>query len=151
MPTVSDYCSHEPISARRDFSLLDTARLMRDHHVGSVMVVDEDAQGIRRPIGILTDRDLVVGVLAQTDRQLHLVRVDDVMTLNPVTAKETDDLSDTLMSMRANGIRRVPVVSDEGALVGVLSFDNLLDYIEDQVSDLARLVTRERRRERRVP
>ena len=150
MPTVSDYCNHEPISARRDFSLLDAAGLMRDNHVGCVVVVEENAQGVRRPVGILTDRDIVVGVLAQTDRQLHLVRVDDVMTVNPVIAKESDDLSDTLMTMRANGVRRVPVVSDNGALAGVLSFDDLLDYIEDEVRDLARLVTRERRRERRL-
>lgn len=150
MPTVNDYCNHDPISARRDFSLLEAAGLMRNNHVGCVVVVEESADGIARPIGILTDRDIVVGVLAQTDRQLHLVRVDDVMTVNPVIAKASDDLSDTLMTMRANGVRRVPVVSEDGGLVGVLSFDDLLDYVEDAVRDLARLVTRERRRERQL-
>jgi CBS domain-containing protein len=147
MPRVSDYCSQEAITVKRGYSLLETAQLMRDQHVGCVVVVDEDPTG-KRPVGILTDRDIVVGVLAQTDRQLHLIRVDDVMTRNPVQAKATDDLSDTLMVMRARGIRRMPVVSSEGTLAGVLSFDDILDYIQDEVSDLARLVGRERRRER---
>jgi CBS domain-containing protein len=123
---------------------------MRDRHVGCVVVVEDGAGGVQRPIGILTDRDIVVGVLAQTDRQLHLVRVDDVMTKEPVQVKDTDDLSDTLMTMRAKGVRRVPVVSAQGSLVGVLSFDDILDYIQDEVSDLARLVGRGRRREQRV-
>jgi CBS domain-containing protein len=150
MPSVNDYCSHEPITVKREFGLLDAAGLMRDQHVGCVVVVERTAGGGQRPIGILTDRDIVVGVLAQTDRQLHLVRVDDVMTPNPVQAKETDDLSDTLMTMRAKGIRRMPVVSAAGELVGVLSFDDILEYIRDEVGDLARLVGREQQHERRV-
>lgn len=147
MPTVNDYCNREPITVKGDEGLLDAAALMRENHVGSVVVVADAPDGSRRPIGILTDRDIVVRVLAQTDRQLHLVRVDDVMTPNPVVVRDTDDLSDTLMTMRAKGIRRLPVVSPQGGLVGVLSFDDILDYIEDEVSDLARLVSRERRHE----
>jgi CBS domain-containing protein len=150
MPSVKDYCNREPITVTREFGLLDAAALMRDNHVGCLMVVQRTEHGGRRPIGILTDRDIVVGVLAQTDRQLHLVRVDDVMTPNPAQAKETDDLSDTLMTMRAKGIRRMPVVSAGGDLVGVLSFDDILDYLRDEVNALAGLVSREQRHERQV-
>jgi CBS domain-containing protein len=150
MPSVSDYCNHEPITVKRESGLLDAAGLMREHHVGCVVVAERTPGGGHRPVGILTDRDIVVGVLAQTDRQLHLVRVDEIMTPNPALARETDDLSDTLMTMRAKGIRRMPVVSAAGELVGVLSFDDILDYIRDEVDDLALLVGRERQHERRV-
>ena len=149
MPCVSDYCSPDAITVTPGFGLLETAKLMRDRHVGCVVVVENAPLGAR-PIGILTDRDIVVGVLAQTDRQLHLLHVDDVMTRDPQLAKGSDDLSDTLMTMRAKGIRRVPVVSTEGALTGLLSFDDVLDYVRDEVADLARLVGRERRREQRT-
>ncbi len=147
MPKVSEYCNHEPVTAKGSYGLLDAAGLMRDNHVGSVIVVEE-SRGIRRPIGILTDRDIVVEVLAQTDRQLHLVRVDDVMTTAVVQVQDTDDLSDAIVTMRAKGIRRVPVVSSNGSLVGVLSFDDVLDYVRDELNDLTHLVGRERSRER---
>lgn len=150
MPSIIDYCSQKPITVKRDYGLLDAAASMRDNHVGCLIVVDDGPDGTRRPIGILTDRDIVVRVIAQTDRQLHLVRVDDIMTPNPLLVQDTDDLSDTLMTMRARGVRRVPVVSATGSLVGLLSFDDILDLIQDEVSDLAHLVGRERRRERRV-
>jgi CBS domain-containing protein len=150
MPTVNDYASHEPVTVSPEDGLLEAASRMRDQHVGCVVVVRKAQEGAGRPVGILTDRDIVVGVLAQSDRQLHLVRVDDVMTKDPVTVKDTDDLSDTLMTMRAKGVRRVPVVSARGDLVGLLSFDDILDYVQDEVTDLARLIGREQRRERRV-
>jgi CBS domain-containing protein len=147
---VNDYCNHSPVTVTRQDGLLDAASLMRDKHVGSVVVVERADGGIRRPIGILTDRDIVVGVLAQTDRQLHLVRVDDIMTPHPALAKDTDDISDTLLTMRTKGIRRLPVVSATGDLVGLLSFDDILEYVEEEVSDLARIVSRERRREQQT-
>jgi CBS domain-containing protein len=150
MPTVNDYCNHDPITVKREYSLFDAAGLMRDHHVGCVLVTEMAAGGVHRPVGILTDRDIVVGAVAQTDRPLHLVRVEDVMTPDPVLVNQKDDISDVLMTMRAKGIRRMPVVSDTGSLVGVLSFDDVLDYVQDEVSDLARLVGREQRRERHV-
>jgi CBS domain-containing protein len=150
MPTVNDYCNHSPVTVTRRDGVIDAASLMRDKHVGCVVVVERGEGGTSRPVGILTDRDIVVGLLAQTDRQLHLVRVDDIMTAQPVLAKDTDDLSDTLLKMRAKGIRRLPVVSETGALVGLISFDDLLEYVQEEVSDLARLVSRERHREQQT-
>lgn len=150
MPTVKDYCNHDPVTVKREYNLFDAASLMRDNHVGCVVVVDMKPGGVHHPAGILTDRDIVVGVLAKTDRQLHLLRVDDVMTRDPVVARESDDISSVLMTMRAKGIRRIVVVSDSGSLAGVLSFDDVLDYVQDEVSDLSRLIGREQRRERRL-
>lgn len=150
MPTVNDYCNHDPVTVKREYGLLDAASLMRENHVGCVVVTEMGVGGVHRPIGILTDRDIVVGVVAQTDRQLHLLRVDDVMTADPALAKASDDVSEALMTMRVKGIRRLPVVSETGSLVGLLSFDDILDYVQDQVSDLAHLIGREQRHERQL-
>ena len=147
MPTVNEYLSSDPVTVRGTEGLLDAARRMRELHVGCLVVVDNGPNGRLYPTGILTDRDIVVGVVAQTDRQLHLVRVDDVMSRRLVVAKETDDLGATLRRMRKAGVRRVPVVNEQGELRGLLSLDDILEHIEDEVRDLAELVGRGRERE----
>jgi predicted transcriptional regulator len=119
---------------------------MRELHVGCLVIV-EGAAGEHRPIGILTDRDIVVGVLAQTDQKLHLLRVDDVMTRKLVLAREDDDLDEVLRRMRAKGVRRLPVVDSRGVLTGVVAADDILEHVKEQVDTLAALIGRERRRE----
>lgn len=147
MPTVNEYMSFDPVTARGGEGLLDAARRMRELHVGCLVVVDDGPPGKARPIGILTDRDIVVGVLAQTDQKLHLLRVDDVMTAKLVLVRESDDLDEALRRMRSSGVRRVPVIDAEGALKGILAFDDVLQHVEIQIGALASLIGRERRRE----
>jgi CBS domain-containing protein len=150
MPIVNEYMSSDPVTVHGREGLLDAARRMRALHVGCLVVVEDGPRGKPRPVGMLTDRDIVVGVLAETDQKLHLVRVDDVMTRRLVLARETEDLDEVLRRMRGAGVRRVPVVDAEGALKGLLSFDDILQHIEEQVGALASLVGRERRREEAV-
>lgn len=149
MPTVNEYMSSDPVTARGGEGLLDAARRMRELHVGCLIVVD-GASGEHRPIGILTDRDIVVGVLAQTDQKLSLVRVDDVMTRNLVLARENDDLDEVLRRMRMKGVRRVPVVDSLGILKGVVALDDVLEHVREQIDTIAALIGRERNREESV-
>lgn len=146
MPIVADYSTMEPVTVTPLTSLLDAAVRMRDEQVGCLVVVSEEPRGGERPIGILTDRDIVLGALAQRDRPLHLVQVGEVMTPDPVCVQQTDDISDVLVTMREKGVRRLPVVAHTGAIIGVLSFDDVLEYVADEVRDLALLVACERRR-----
>jgi CBS domain-containing protein len=118
---------------------------MRDQHVGNLVVVDERELG-RVPIGIVTDRDLVLEVLA-TGRDAHTAKVSDVMTRDPVTIEDTMDVEHGLERMRKHGIRRLPVVDRSGSLVGILTLDDVLELLEEQVSGLVRLVVQEQRRE----
>jgi CBS domain-containing protein len=147
MPTVNEYYSSDTVTARGGEGLLDAARRMRELHVGCLVVVEDGLHGTKYPTGILTDRDIVVGVLAQADQKVHLLRVDDVMTRNLVLAKDTEDLDEALRRMRRAGVRRVPVVDTNGALRGLLSFDDILEHVEEQVGALTKLIGRERERE----
>jgi CBS domain-containing protein len=148
MPTVNQYMSSDPVTARRGEGLLEVASRMRELHVGSLVIVDGPANE-RRPIGILTDRDIVVGVLAQTDQKLDILCVDDVMTSELVVAREDDDLDEVLRRMRAKGVRRMPVVDSRGVLKGVVAADDILEHVREQVGALAALIGRERNREER--
>lgn len=150
MPTVNETMSFDPVTARGGEGLLDAARRMRELHVGCLVVVEDGPRDTARPVGILTDRDIVVGVLAQTDQKLHLLRVDDVMTRNLVLVRESDDLDEALRRMRSSGVRRVPVIDAGGALKGLLSFDDVLQHVEIQIGALTGLIGRERRREEAV-
>lgn len=129
-------------------SVIEAARLMRDRHVGCVIVTaDAAADGV--PQGILTDRDIVVAVLA-LNLDPEEVSVGDVMSPGPHTVGAGDTRAEALEIMRAKGVRRLPVVDTDGRLVGIVSADDLLGLVADEVSSLARLVSREQRREREV-
>ena len=143
--SIGEVCNREVVIATPEESILDTARLMRDHHVGDVVVV-ENRLGATVPVGILSDRDIIVEVLAK-EVPLGAVNVGDVMSSGLLVANEKDPILDTIKRMRARGVRRVPVVDDNGALVGILAFDDLVDLIAEQLSDLVGLLSSEMRHE----
>ncbi|MFZ0257534.1 MAG: CBS domain-containing protein [Gammaproteobacteria bacterium] len=92
-----------------------------------------------KPVGIITDRDLVVEVMA-TGVDFERVSVGDVMSFELMTAGENDGIWDTVHRMRSKGVRRIPVVDAQGALVGILSMDDPLDFLVEELSDLIRWI-----------
>jgi CBS domain-containing protein len=144
--TVGKVCNREVVFVHRHTSIPEAAQLMREHHVGDLVVVDEK-NGKRIPVGILTDRDIVIEIIAE-GIDMGVVTVDDIMSQKLVTANENDDMLDTIKMMRLKGIRRLPIVGADGALAGILSVDDLIDLFSEQLTDLARLIVREQMREK---
>ena len=145
---VGEICNREVVVVEPGAAIQEAARLMREHHVGC-LVVAEAREGRTVPVGMLTDRDLVVELLAM-DLDPDTVSVGDVMSPDPVVAYEEDRLWDVLRRMRIEGVRRLPVVDREGALQGILALDDLLELLAGELAELARVVLRERRREELV-
>lgn len=145
--SVGEFCNREVVIARRDESALQAARLMRHHHVGDLVVVDE-RDGRRVPVGILTDRDLVMEVLAE-DLGGRALTVGDIMHTDLLLADEDQELMDTVKQMRDRGVRRVPVVDQQGKLQGILALDDVVELVAEQLTDLVKLIGREQRQERR--
>jgi CBS domain-containing protein len=119
---------------------------MREHHVGDVVVVEE-RHGRRFPVGILSDRDIVVEVLAE-DLAPEAVDIGDLMSADLLTAREGDALLDAIKRMKERGVRRLPVVDEAGALVGILALEDLIELIGEQLMDLVGLLNAELRHER---
>ena len=140
---VGEICNRTVVIAERGNSIEQAAGLMREHHVGDVVVVDE-RNSRRIPVGVLTDRDIVVEVLAK-GIDPRAVSVGDIMSLDLVTASEGDDFVDTIEAMRAKRVRRVPVVGQNGGLVGILAADDMIDPLAETLTDIAKLVHRERK------
>jgi len=126
-------------------SIVDAAKEMREHHVGDVIVVDRD-DGRAVPLGIITDRDVVLSVVAD-ERDPRALGVSDVMGPELVTAMEHEELADVLRRMRRHAVRRVPVVDAMGSLVGVLSVDDALAEMSDELADLTAISLDQMRRE----
>lgn len=145
---ASEYCNRDVVIVEAEDSLRGAIQLMRKHHVGDVVVVEQVA-GANTPVGILTDRDLVLEVLAQ-DINIDSVTVGDVMSDQLVTVTEDTGLDETLDVMRAHGIRRLPVIDRSGNLQGIISIDDVLEVLADQVQKLAILIKTEQRRERHI-
>lgn len=143
---VSEICNREVVYALRDNSTLEAARLMRQHHVGDLVVV-EDRGGARIPVGIVTDRDLVVEIIA-TELDPSAISVGDVMLPDLAVVKDDVGLFESIQYMRAVGVRRMPVVNASGGLVGILALDDLLELLAEEMSALARLVKHEQKKER---
>ncbi len=140
---VGAACKGNVITVREFDELTAAAQIMRDKHIGYLVVAEPNvADGTIRPVGVLTDRDIVVGVVARQVDPRSL-RVGDVMTRQPVVVEEGDSLEGALGDMRRIGVRRLPVVSRAGQLVGVLSLDDVLDVVARQMAAMSGSITNE--------
>ncbi len=142
---VREVCNREVIIIDREGSIREAAGLMRKYHVGDVVVVEEKNEE-RVPVGILTDRDIVLEFIA-LDVDIDSVTVGDAMSFELITAREEDDVMETIKQMRHKGVRRIPVVNNRGGLEGILAVDDLIEVLSEQLTDLARLVMGEQQRE----
>jgi CBS domain-containing protein len=146
--SIGELCNRDVVITQKDSSVQAAAQLMRTHHVGDLVVVEE-RDDRRVPIGILTDRDIVIEVIAEKV-DMETVAIGDVMSFDLVTVQEDDDIFDTIELMRIKGIRRVPVVDSQGGLVGILAVDDLIDVVAEMLWDVAGLIVQEQKRERRA-
>jgi CBS domain-containing protein len=137
--TAGDICIREVVFADPGMMLAEAARLMRRHHVGSLVVVEERSPSLRLVAGMITDRDIATAVVA-ADRDPHAFRVGDVMSRDVVTAREQDSLLDVLAAMRRKRVRRVPVTGPRGELVGIVTVDDVLGIVAEQMQALAAAV-----------
>jgi len=142
---IGEICNREVVYAARDTTVQAAAKLMRHYHVGSLVVIDEFG-GKRIPVGIVTDRDIVVEVDA-TELDPKVMTIGDIMTSQLATVPESEGLLETMEVMRAKGVRRLPVVGGEGQLVAIVTIDDLLEILAEELTDLTRIVSKEQARE----
>ena len=138
-------CSRKPITVRGSDDLTRAAQLMREKHIGYLVVVDSEAAAQSpRPVGVLTDRDIVIAVVAREADPREL-KVGDIMAQPPVTVGVSEPVEKALREMRRIGVRRLPVVGKRGELVGILSLDDVLEVLAMDLQYIAGSVRHERR------
>lgn len=143
--TIGDLSRRNVVCIGEESGLKEAAGLMRSKHVGSLVVIHHAERG---PVvtGILTDRDIAIVAVAR-DFDPQTLRVADVMTPDPITAHPEDSLLTVMQLMKTHGVRRVPLTTLDGMLVGIVSFDDLLQAIAEDLQTLVQAIAGEWRQE----
>lgn len=143
--TIGSICNREVITVNRESTALNAAKLMRQYHVGDVIVVEAKGE-VSVPVGIVTDRDIVVELVA-TELNCNVLTAGDIMVTNLAVIHENAGIYDAIRTMTAKGVRRLPVIDDEGGLIGIVTLDDLILLLAKEFGTLAKLVTREQNNE----
>ncbi|HEY7671651.1 MAG TPA: CBS domain-containing protein [Gammaproteobacteria bacterium] len=146
--TVGNLCNHNVATVGSDATVAEAARRMREAHVGD-LVVTEQRNGLTVPIGMITDRDLVIEVLA-AGVEPGALAIRDLMSRDIVTVHEDNGLEFALSEMRRRGLRRVPVVDAKNALIGILSVDDVIDHLARLLGHVADAYRIERHTEQKM-
>lgn len=141
---VKDISTNFAVHIAPESSVRDAARLMRERHVGALVVVEHP--GPKQPIGIITDRDIAISVVA-ADVDPGVLTVRDVMSQPVAICTQDQDVSDAIRTMRNRGLRRLPVVDGRGELAGFVAADDIQAALGEELRDLGRAVAVERARE----
>jgi CBS domain-containing protein len=136
--SVGRICRREVHLASGDEPVVDAARRMSEHNVGTLVVLDDE----KRPVGVLTDRDIALRVVG-CDRPARTTRVAQVMSAVSNPVGEDTPIEDVLSLMRAGPFRRVPVVARDGSLVGVVSLDDVLELLAEEFQTIGGILRAE--------
>lgn len=146
--TIGEICNREVVYVNREVTVHAACKLMRHYHVGSLVVVDE-VDDKRIPVGILTDRDIVIEINAM-DLDAKVITAGDIMSQELVMVPESEGVLETIEIMRVKGVRRMPIVDTDNRLVGIVTIDDLLEVLAEELTDIARIVAREQTHERQL-
>ena len=143
--SIVDFIQDHVVSISANETLLEAAKLMRSQCVGDLVVVEDTHHG-KLPIGIVTDRDLVVGAIAPGLKNFDEVRVQELMGKGGLeTANADADVFSVISQMTRGKIRRLPVVNDLGFLVGIVCYDDVVRYLGEQMTLLSKLAGTQRK------
>lgn len=146
--SIGEMCNIDVVCCDVKASIAEVAALMREHHVGDVIVVDTSTHACL-PVGIVTDRDIVVEAVASSV-DLEMITAGDIMTSPLTTVRQDASLEDTLELMDRLKVRRIPVVREDGTLYGIVTADDFVSLLSDELAFLARAVAGQPAAERRV-
>lgn len=144
MPII-DICNLEIVTLQRDDTVVQASKVMREFHVGAV-VVTEEKNGIHVPVGIVTDRDVVVGVIAP-ELDPSVMTVGDIMVTNLVIVDQDSGIFEAIQLMSDKGVRRLPVVGKNGELVGIVTLDDLFVMMTKELGSFSKLLIKEQKNE----
>ena len=140
---IGEICNRDVVVATREMTVTAAAQLMRHHHVGTIVICEQLNGGRRVPMGIVTDRDIIVEVVAP-ELRAGTITVGDIMAGELVTVRESEGVLQALEIMRYKGVRRLPVVAEDGQLTGLIAIDDILEVLAEELTDISKAMVSER-------
>lgn len=147
---IRDVCNRRIVTVNTGTDVLKAAQLMKTEHVGDVLILEKSTErNINKVVGILTDRDIVKLVVANGISPAHVL-VDDIMSRSLQVVNEDTGVFEVIRSMHDAGIRRMPVVSNDGSILGLITFDDLVSLLAQELMKLSEVIDRQIREEERT-
>ena len=134
--SIMEYCTKHVITAPENQTVFDAAKKMWDRNVGSIVVVDH----ANKPMGMVTDRDIVVGVVAK-GKDPQSTTLKEIMTHQAVVLRQDQGIFEATKMMGEKGIRRIPVVDTDGKLAGIICLDDLIMVLGEEMANMANAIT----------
>ncbi len=141
MTTLASLCKHPVRVVTPETTIRTAAKMMREHHIGALVVV-ADESNISKPIGIVTDRDIVVAIVA-LDLDPDIFLIDDLLDRPLIVAQTEQRIRDGLELMKSKGVRRLPLVDKTGKLMGIITLDDLLNELAQDLKRVSDVIERE--------
>jgi CBS domain-containing protein len=135
--SIQEVCTYEVVTTTKSTLIKEAAKLMKKNNIGNIVVVESE-----KPVGILTDRDIVTKVFAD-DKDANGIRVSDVMSSNLLVLKKDQGIKEAIDAMCNKGVRRAPIVDDNNKLCGIATVDDLLPLIANELHSVAKLVCKQ--------
>ncbi|POB12704.1 cyclic nucleotide-binding/CBS domain-containing protein [Halobacteriovorax sp. DA5] len=136
---IKDIIQKDVVIINSNATLKDAAKQMYEKHVGAIVVVDNITGKKNTPVGILTDRDIAIS-FGKEGKIEPYSKVSEIMTQNVVLCTPKDSIVDTIKKMQANGIKRIPVVNSRDQIVGIISSDDIIQRLGNEIHDLSQIV-----------
>ncbi len=131
-------CREQVVAVSPNTPAVEVAKIMREKNVGSVVIVTGD----NRPTGVITDRDLTIGVMAR-EKNPGEVRAGEIATRDVVTFRDSMGIYEAIQKMTAEGIRRMPVVDDAGKLIGIVTMDDIIRMMGEEMAAIAKNIEKQ--------
>jgi CBS domain-containing protein len=147
-PSLDQLYEKDVVCLKASNTVFDAAKEMLENHVGDVVVVEEK-NGKTVPVGMVTDRDIVISSIAKKLNP-ESVLLSEIMANNIVTASEEANLSDLIKCIYDEGVSRLPIVDSSGTLKGVLSSKRLFQYLAQGLCELSSLSVQQQQREEKA-
>jgi CBS domain-containing protein len=135
--SIGKLFNREVVTAPRDMSVNQAAKLMKNHKIGDIVVIDEEHEGM--PVGIFTDRDIAVKIVAEEVDPINFC-VGDAMSEALLVLEERLGVKEAVELMCVKGIRRAPIINREGSIIGIISIDDLILLLADELGTIAKLI-----------